>query len=214
MRRRGAGVAVGLVLLAGCGACTAGGGPAGPGDRVPRAAATTAATSLPLERGPVVLRCADAARGISAPAPSLKHVEGLASDGWEPLAALPTVGVSAGGRPYRFVKAFLYLTAQAAPRTVVSVVSPADAWLYYTDFGTWTTGHGPLVGPVPHGPSRQVEVDACTPAGAGSGTVDAPPTGYTGGLLLAAPGCVVLRFSRSDTPTSRTATFRYGVRTC
>ena len=197
MRRHGVLAAAALALLAGCGASAQVGGPP---------ARPAAGATMPLESGPVVLRCADAARGITSPSPAFLHVEGLASDGWDPLAALPEIGpVSAGGRPYRFVKAFLYVTPQAAPRTTLTVVSPAGAWLYYTDFGTWSGGRNPLAAPVPHGPSKQVQVDACPDGG---------PTGYTGGVLLAAPACLTLRFTRSDTRTSRTATFRYGVRTC
>ncbi len=74
------------------------------------------------------------------------------------------------------------------------------------DFGTWTGGGNPLSAPVPHGPSKEVQVGACPDDGA--------PTGYTGGILVAGPTCVTLRFTRSDTRTGRTATFRYGVRSC
>jgi hypothetical protein len=207
MRRHRIGVAAAALLLAGCGAAVrdaaapgpvpggAGGRPAGP------------AATMPLESRPTVLRCADAARGTAPPPAAFLHVDGLASDGWGQLPTLPEIGpVSAGGRLYRFVAAFVYLTAQAAPWTTLRVVAPAGAWLYYTDFGTWTGGGNPLAAPVPHGPSKQVEVAACP--GRGSGTA------YAGGLLLPAPGCVTLRFTRSDSPTSRTATFRYGVPSC
>ena len=217
MRRYGVRAAAALVLLAaGCGARVPGGGAVAPGGGTVRggsaqsaqsAAAAAGSTTMPLESQPIVLRCADAARGIAPPSPSFLHVEGLASDGWDPLPALPEIGpVSAGGRPYRFVTAFLYVTPQAAPLTTLSVVSPAAAWLYYTDFGTWTAGRNPLAAPVPHGPSKQLQVAACPDRGT--------PTGYLGGVLLAGPACVTLRFTRSDTRASRTATFRYGVRSC
>jgi hypothetical protein len=161
---------------------------------------------MPLESRPVVLRCADAIRSMPAAAPTFLHVEGLASDGWGALGALPDIGpVTAGGRRYRFVTAFLYLTPQSAPETSLSVMSPAGAWLYYTDFGTWSGGN-PLAAPVPHGPSKQVRVGACPG--------DGRPAGYPGGILVPGPTCVILRFVRSDARTGSTATFRYGVSTC
>jgi hypothetical protein len=198
MRTRGITALAALALLAGC--TTAAPGRPGP------PATTTVADTMPVEAGPIVLGCADAARGIAPPSPADLHVEGLASDGWRPLPALPDIApVSAGGRPYRFVKAFLYLTPQAAPLTTVTVVSPPDALLYYTAFGIWSAGN-PFAPTVPHGPSRQLRVGTCPD--------DGSPTGYTGGVLISGPACVTLRFARSDSRTGRTATFRFGVRSC
>ena len=224
MRRHRVRAAAALLGLAGCGVlpgCAGGRAPAAaPADRPGGAAVAGQAAgaqtgaggarpgeTMPLERRPIVLRCAGAARSVAAPAPTFLHVEGLASDGWGALGALPDIGpVSAGGLLYRFVTAFLYLTPQSAPETSVSVVSPTGAWLYYTDFGTWAGGGNPLAPPVPHGPSKQVRVGACPDGGR--------PAAYTGGILVPGPTCVTLRFARSDTRTGSTATFRYGVPTC
>ena len=82
---------------------------------------------------------------------------------------------------YYFSKTYTYVTKRAAPRTTIRVLDPKDALLFYTDGGTWTSGH--LSGrTVLEGASRSVSLANC----------NSDLTGYAGGILVRHPECVGL----------------------
>lgn len=126
---------------------------------------------------------------LSATVPPPKNpsqwVLGLVSGGWQ---AGPSGQSRTSGQPgqqeyggYYFSKSYIYVTKRAAPRTTIRILRPKDALLFYTDGGTWTSGH--LSGrTIVKGATHSVSLANCS----------SNLTGYAGGILVRHPECVRL----------------------
>lgn len=120
-------------------------------------------------------------------------VEGLVLPGSDDPAGLYPIA-AAGGQRYFIYKAFLAVSASAAPFATVSVTHPASARLVYASpsrigalFGT-RSGQGLLTA------SRSnVRLPVCGPRF----------TGFTGGVIVSRPSCVTFDVA---SPTARAAT--------
>lgn len=167
----------------------------------------TTPAGLPVESGPIVLRCSDAARGITPPDPAAPVIAGISATFLSGRAIefseSPST-VTAGGRQYLASKAFVNVVA-AVPETTVRVIGPPDAWLYYTRYAIWTSGD-PHSSHVPNGISKEFILGSC-PSGSG-------PAGYTGEILVADYSCVVLGISGDLPNDEREVRLPVGVPSC
>jgi hypothetical protein len=140
------------------------------------------------------LSCADSAGQQAGGGETvIGGVEGLVLPGSDDPAGLYPVGAG-GGRRYFIYKAFLAVSASAAPYATVSVTRPASARLVYGS------------------PSRIGELMG---AASGRGLLTASRarvrlpvcgrrfTGFTGGIIVAGPACVTFEVS---SPSARAAT--------
>ncbi len=120
-------------------------------------------------------------------------VEGLVLPGsGDPAALYPIQG--AGGTRYFVYKAFLGVSAAAAPYATVSIMSPTSAELYYGS----SAGVGELTGSAQGqalvaASRRQVRLPAC----------GRNFTGYVGGVIVTAPGWVTFAVSSPHGRTER-----------
>jgi hypothetical protein len=130
-----------------------------------------------------VLSCADAGGPTTPPDPCDLTVDGLNFSGVKADGSSPAdaIIVSDGKNQYFFRKIFLYVAATAALRTTMTVRSPADARLAYTDLQTWSTR-------LPDTKLTNLARLSVTVASCGDQL-----TGYLGGLLVTGPACVVLQ---------------------
>jgi hypothetical protein len=130
-------------------------------------------------------------------------VEGLVLPGSDDPVGLYPIG-AAGGPRYFIYKAFLAVSASAAPFATVSITRPASARLVYGSptrigalFGT-RSGQGLL------GASRsKVRLPVCGPRF----------TGFTGGVIVAGPSCVTVEVA-STAARAATVTVPIGPAAC
>ncbi len=163
---------------------------------------STPATALAPHR--TVLTCADDAGPSSPPGPTALWVSGLAFDGLRDAshASMSALLDVAGG--YHLLKAFLYVTGHASPRTTVTLTAPPTARLYYTDATTWAS----------HPSGQRIIADAGTSVTVAACPGDGDLAGYTGGILLQEATCVVLRVQGDRQRQAHTVTVPIGVPRC
>jgi hypothetical protein len=139
------------------------------------------------------LSCADSAgqqgRGGEA---VVGGVEGLVLPGSDDPARLYPVGVS-GGKRYFIYKAFLAVSASAAPYATVSITGPASARLVY--------GSPSRLGELMSARSGQALL-AASRARVRLPVCGRRFTGFTGGIIVAGPACVTFEVS---SPSARAA---------
>jgi hypothetical protein len=138
-----------------------------------------------------VLSCDQAGAANTPPSPRDLTVAGITfSDiAAQGPSAPGSLDMSVGARHYLFRKIFLYVSRNAAPRTTISVLQPADALLYYTDGSTWTSALADAT--VIESARSTVTVANCND----------DTTGYFGGILVASPTCVTLTVT-TDPPSA------------
>jgi hypothetical protein len=146
---------------------------------------------------PERLTCDDGTRGITPPAPRTRWVNGLSGDGWAGSAS--ATGGTKAQEP-TFWKSFLYVGPDAAAWTLLSVVDPPSARIYYVPFRFWS--------PPADGSSRPVL--GVTNPGSGRTTIafqycGQQPLGFTGGVTTVGPACVTLKVTA---PGRRAASVR------
>lgn len=131
-------------------------------------------------------------------------VEGLVLPGSADPASLYPIGERGHGRRYYVYKAFLAVSASAAPFATVSVTRPASARLVYGSpsriGGLFSADSGrPLVAAA----RSEVRLPVCGPRF----------TGFTGGVVVTGPSCVTFGVS---SPSGRAATVAVpiGAATC
>lgn len=121
-------------------------------------------------------------------------VEGLTLPGSDDPAGLYPIGAASGGTRYFIYKAFLAVSASAAPYATVSITRPASARLVY--------GSPSHIGALFSAPSGQallaasrskVRLPVCGPRF----------TGFTGGVIVTGPACVTFEVT---SPSARPAT--------
>jgi hypothetical protein len=131
-------------------------------------------------------------------------VEGLVLPGSDDPAGLYPIGTASGGKRYFIYKAFLAVSASAAPFATVSITRPASARLVY--------GSPSRIGALFSARSGQALLAA-------SGSKVRLPvcgprfTGFTGGVIVTRPTCVTFEVS---SPSARAAivTVAIGPATC
>jgi hypothetical protein len=89
----------------------------------------------------------------------------------------PGFELTSNSSDHPFQKVFLYVSAQAAPKTRLTLTSPTDAYLYYVPQDHWQSAR--LDDEVRAGLTRSVTVSRC------STDLD-DLTGYFGGVVLGA----------------------------
>ena len=131
-------------------------------------------------------------------------VEGLVLPGSDDPAGLYPIGTVNGGKHYFIYKAFLAVSASAAPFATVSVTRPPDVTLVY--------GSPSRIGELFSASSGQTLVTA-------SRTKVRLPvcgprfTGFTGGVIVPGPACVTFEVSSASARTA-TATVPIGPAKC
>ena len=149
----------------------------------------------PLASAPLSLSCSDSVGQQGQDHETVTGgVEGLVLPGSDDPAGLYPIGAVGGGQRYFIYKAFLAVSASAAPFATVSITRPASARLVYASpsrmgalFST-RSGQGLL------GASRsKVRLPVCGPRF----------TGFTGGVIVAGPSCVTFDVA---SPAARAAT--------
>lgn len=181
-RRTVIAVAAGVVLAAGGAVAVVGvpgGGPSRPSATVtPRPSSHQSSLSAAPIDGLSRLPCDQGTTAITPAPAGDPRAGGLASGGWQ-----GTGDPSVRNSGVAFQKAFLYVTADAAPWTRVSVVSPDSARLYYVRDSDWprTAGAQLPFFDLDRG-TRSVSFQFC----------GEQPQGYFGGIMTHWPACVVL----------------------
>jgi hypothetical protein len=131
-------------------------------------------------------------------------VEGLVLPGSDDPAGLYPIGASRHGRRNFIYKAFLAVSASAAPFATVSITRPATARLVYgspSRIGAlFSTRSGQ---PLLAASRRQVQLPVCGPHF----------TGFTGGVIVTGPACVTFEVS-SPSARAATVTVPIGPGTC
>jgi hypothetical protein len=154
---------------------------------------------------PLFLRCSESAGQQGQDHQTVTGgVEGLVLPGSGDPAALYPIGAASGGHRYFIYKAFLAVSAAAAPFAAVSVARPASARLVYGSpsrisalFST-RAGQGLLTA------SRSaIRLPVCGPRF----------TGFTGGVIVTGPACVTFTVS-SPSRRAATVTVPVGPATC
>jgi hypothetical protein len=128
-----------------------------------------------------VLSCGDSAgqQGGSESGQPVNGVESVALDGDNSLYDVLPAWRSRHGPRYLVWKVFLAVAPGAAPFRVVTVTSPSSARLFYASPAGWGAASGAKTIPPP---PRAVQLAVC----------GRRFTGYTGGILITHPGCVIL----------------------
>jgi len=130
-------------------------------------------------------------------------VEGLVLPGSGDPAGLYPIG-SAGGTRYFIYKAFLAVSASAAPFATVSITHPASARLVYGSPSRIGALFSARSGQALLAASRtKVRLPVCGPRF----------TGFTGGVIVTGPACVTFEVS-SPSARAGTVTIPIGPATC
>ena len=131
-------------------------------------------------------------------------VEGLVLPGSDDPAGLYPIGAASDGKRYFIYKAFLAVSAYAAPFATVSIARPASARLVYGSpsrigalFST-RSGQALLAAS-----RRKVQLPVCGPHF----------TGFTGGVIVTGPACVTFEVA-SPSARAVTLTVPIGPATC
>lgn len=157
-------------------------------------------TSAPLSLG-----CSDSAgqQGQDHEA-VIGGVEGLVLPGSDDPAALYPIGASSGGSRYFIYKAFLGVSAAAAPFATVSVTRPASARLVYGSPSRIGALFSTRAGQALLTASRSaVRLPVCGPRF----------TGFTGGVIVTGPACITFAVS-SPSRQAAVVTVPIGPATC
>lgn len=211
-RKGSAALAAGAAVLA-LGACTGGGGngatPTGRSDAtthpstggsVPGTTAPSPDHSAPTRTHPIVLRCTDGQTGLNVPTAARAHVGGLVSFflAGSPgnFSSYPRLAI--GEDDYVAIKSVLYATAQAGPHSTVTLISPASARMFYTDWSHWAG-----VQDVPS-TARSVTVASCS----------GQTVGYPGFLLVTGPTCLTYRITAAGNQKAENRTVPIGRHMC
>jgi hypothetical protein len=121
-------------------------------------------------------------------------VEGLALPGSGDPAGLYPIGTATSGMRYFIYKAFLTVSASAAPFATVSITRPASARLVYGSSSRIGELFSTRSGQALLAASRTtVRLPVCGPRF----------TGFTGGVIVTGPACVTFQVS---SPRAREAT--------
>jgi hypothetical protein len=131
-------------------------------------------------------------------------VEGLVlPDSANPDGLYP-IGAASGGNRYFIYKAFLAVSASAAPFATVSITRPASARLIYGSSSRIGALFGTRSGqPLLAASRRTVRLPVCGPRF----------TGFVGGIIVAGPSCVTIEVS-SASERAATVTVPIGAATC
>jgi hypothetical protein len=149
---------------------------------------------LPATSSLLSLSCSDSAGQQEADHQTVTGgVEGLVLPGSGDPAGLYPIGRASGGKRYFIYKAFLAVSASAAPFATVSITRPANARLVYgspSRIGELSAGSGQAL----IAASRsKVRLPVCGPRF----------TGFAGGVIVTGPACVTFQVS---SPSARAAT--------
>ena len=159
----------------------------------------------PAASSPLSLTCSDSAgqQGQDREA-VIGGVEGLVLPGSGDPAGLHPIGSAGVGARYFIYKAFLAVSASAAPFATVSITRPASARLVYgspSRIGALFTARS---GQALIAASRtKVRLPVCGPRF----------TGFTGGVIVTGPACVTFEVS-SPSARAGTVTIPIGPATC
>ncbi|HEY1003539.1 MAG TPA: hypothetical protein VGD83_28250 [Streptosporangiaceae bacterium] len=159
----------------------------------------------PVASSPLSLSCSDSVGQQGQDHETVTGgVEGLVLHGSDDPAGLYPIGAASGGKRYFIYKAFLAVSASAAPFATVSITRPASARLLYgspSRIGAlFTTRSGQAL----LAASRStVRLPVCGPHF----------TGFTGGVIVTGPACVTFEVS-SPSATAATVTVPIGPATC
>jgi hypothetical protein len=193
VRRTAALLLAAVSICVGLAACSS--GPARPGHPAP-----SQVTSAPLS-----LSCSDSAgqQGHDHEAVT-GGVEGLVLPGSGDPTALYPIGAASGGSRYFIYKAFLAVSAAAAPFATVSVDHPASARLVYGSPSRIGALSSTRAGQALLTASRSaVRLPVCGPRF----------TGFTGGVIVTGPTCVTFAVS-SPSRQAAVVTVPIGAATC
>jgi hypothetical protein len=150
--------------------------------------------SGPTVSSPIVLSCADSAGQQGAGHEAVVGgVEGLVQPGSDDPADLYPI-LAGDGRHYFVYKAFLAVSASAAPYATVSIARPATARLVY--------GSSSRIGDLLSASSGQALV-AASRARVRLPVCGPRFTGFVGGIIIPGPACVTFEVS---SPSARAAT--------
>ena len=120
-------------------------------------------------------------------------VEGLVLPGSDDPAGLYPIGAASGGKRYFIYKAFLAVSASAAPFATVSITHPASARLVYgspSRIGALFSARSGQ--PLLAASRTKVRLPVCGPRF----------TGFTGGIIVAGPTCVTFEVSSRSARTT------------
>ena len=127
-----------------------------------------------------VLTCAESGHPTTPPSADDVKASGLTFSGVKPIheRLSSPMPVTDGATEMFFEKVFLYVSMSASLTTRMTLIAPADAYLYYTDSDTWQspTDDATMIRTA----TKSVRLSRC----------DTDLTGYFGGVLLASGGCV------------------------
>jgi hypothetical protein len=153
------------------------------------------------------LKCSSGSTGL---VPGGTELHGVATEffGWRPelwqegdLRSFPTITLE--GRRYYKSKSEIYVFENASAKTRITLLSPPNARLYYTDWANWAT----LGRSDEPGQSREIAAHSST-------VVNVPRCGEDswgapGMLLLEGPGCITFRVTgqKPDWEVTRTVPF-------
>lgn len=159
----------------------------------------------PATSSPLSLRCSDSAGQQGQNHEILTGgIEGLVLPGSGDPAALYPFGAARGGRRHFIYKAFLAVSAAAAPFATVSVTRPASARLVYGSPSRMGALFSSRSGQALLTASRTaVRLPVCGPRF----------TGFTGGVIVTGPACVTFTVS-SPSRQAATVTVPIGPATC
>jgi hypothetical protein len=143
----------------------------------------------------LALRCSDSAGQQGGDHETvIGGVEGLVLPGSDDPAGLYLIWRAGDGRRYFVYKAFLAVSASAAPFATVSIVRPASATLVYGSSSRIGELMSPGSGQALVAASRsKVRLPVCGPRF----------TGFVGGIIVTGPACVTFEVS---SPSARAAT--------
>jgi len=140
------------------------------------------ASPMPASKSLAVLTCDDGER--SGAAEPKRGVSGVSSSVWgaqAPVSLAASREFSFGGMT--FIKSPLYVSSTVERGTVVRVVSPKTARLFYTSFAVWTEPEGLATTDLISTARRDVQIQGCPGDSAEM---------YPGGFVVAGPSCVLI----------------------
>ncbi len=152
----------------------------------------TASTAVTSTHPATVLTCADSIHAGTPANPDDVNAAGLSFSGIDPVRGRKSDPplVSDGTTTFRFEKVFLYVSTHASATTKLTLISPPDALLYYTDQDTWQAHikDADLI----RASTKTLTIARC----------DTDLTGYFGGVLLASGNCLQIEL-QGDSPADR-----------
>lgn len=182
-------LATALILVLSAWACAADQTPPPHASKQPQPSSTPTGLSTTASAGSLaVLTCTDG-QGSQA-SPKKAQASGLSSDVWNrptPVDLKTQQDFSFNGKT--FVKSPLMVSPAAKQSTMIRVVSPKDAALFYTSWSTWN--QQPTPSDLVSNARRDVTVGGCS----GSQTQM-----YPGGYVVGSPSCVTIEVISPASP--------------